>query len=139
MVIYSDRLVPAPHAGCTRGPMIFIRPAYRDDQGLLAHERVHVRQWLAGILVAAALALALWLAVPGWAVLAQSVAVVGLGLHPLVRLVSRRYRLWSEVEAYREQLKHYPIDHSMLFAVFLAERYGLGVSVDSALQLLKEQ
>ena len=46
MVVYANRFVKAGFAGCTKGPVIFIRPEYRSDRGLLEHERVHARQWL---------------------------------------------------------------------------------------------
>lgn len=76
MTFYTDNLIPADSAGCTRGPVIFIRPKYRNDIGLLRHEECHVRQWLRT-----------------------------LGLHSILYLLSKKYRLKAEVEAYREQLK----------------------------------
>lgn len=107
-VIYSDRLVPAGAAGCARGPLVFIRPTSWNDAGLLAHERVHVRQW--------------------WRT---------LGLHSILYLISHHYRLNAEVRAYREQAKHYPDDRRMVFAQFIAEKYGLSVTVLQAYALLK--
>lgn len=62
--------------GQANGPVVRIRPAYRDDEGLLQHELIHVRQW--------------------WRT---------LGLHSLLYLCSKKYRLKAEVEAYREQIK----------------------------------
>ncbi len=43
-MILTTRLIPAPHAAITLGPLILVRPEYRDDAGLIAHERVHQRQ-----------------------------------------------------------------------------------------------
>jgi len=79
LIFYTNKFIPASSAACARGPVIFIRPEYRDDKGLEAHEQVHVRQW--------------------WRT---------LGLHSLLYLVSKRYRLNAEVEAYREQLRYPP-------------------------------
>lgn len=46
MIIYTNYFIPPQHHACTRGPIIFIRPEYRNDKGLLTHEKVHRRQWL---------------------------------------------------------------------------------------------
>jgi hypothetical protein len=46
MIFYTNFLIPSRFAGYTIGPIILIRPSYRDDIGLLAHEKVHVRQFL---------------------------------------------------------------------------------------------
>lgn len=107
MIFYTDRFVPEGSAGCARGPLIFIRPAYMHDMGLIEHERQHVRQWLRTV-----------------------------GLHSILYLASKEYRLKAEVEAYREQLRHYPDDRSLVFAGFLAEKYDLEISVEEAHRLL---
>ena len=44
-VIYTT--IGVPMGGKSFGPLILIRPKYRDDRGLLEHEKVHVRQWWA--------------------------------------------------------------------------------------------
>lgn len=107
MVFYTRRFVPRGFAGCARGPFIFIRPEYRNDRGLLEHEKAHVRQF--------------------WRT---------LGFHGLLKLVSRRYRLACEVEAYRKQLEYSPQDLRH-FARFLATKYGFRLSTDQAVRLLK--
>lgn len=108
-VFYTDRFVPDGFAGCARGPLIFIRPDYRDDKGLLEHEKVHRRQWLGT-----------------------------LSLHSLLYLFVPDYKFRAEVEAYREQLKHYPDDRSKLFAGFIANDYGLDVTEQEALDALRD-
>ena len=35
--------------GTAQGPIIKILPKYKDDEGLLEHERVHVHQWYAAL------------------------------------------------------------------------------------------
>lgn len=109
MIFYTDRFVPDGHAGCARGPFIFIRPQHKGDAGLLAHEKVHVRQW--------------------WRT---------LGLHSLRYLFSRRYRLKAEVEAYREQLKHSP-GNEAVYAVLITARYGLNITITEAYTALGEK
>ena len=108
MIFFTNRFVPKQHQAATRGPLIFIRPAYRDDKGLLEHEKVHRRQWLRT-----------------------------LGLHSLLYLFSEDYLLRAEVEAFREQLKHYPDDRRVKFAWLIAENYNLDITPDEALILLK--
>ena len=76
LLFYTDNL-PENSNGCANAFIIRIRPSCKGDEGLLAHERVHVSQW--------------------WRT---------LGLHSLLYLVSKRYRLRAEVEAYRKQLEY---------------------------------
>jgi hypothetical protein len=112
-VFYTNRFVPTGSAGCARGPLVFIRPEYKGDAGLLAHERVHVWQWFRTI---------------------YSLGVV----HSLLYLFSDSYRLACEVEAYREQAKHYPDDRTPLFAGFISRDYGLSISAVDALKKLRD-
>jgi hypothetical protein len=107
MIFFTNRFIPKGFAGATRGLLIFIRPTYRDDKGLLEHEKVHRRQWLRT-----------------------------LGLHSLLYLFVPDYKFRAEVEAYREQLKHYPDDRSQLFARYIANDYGLSVTEQEALDAL---
>lgn len=106
-VFYTTFGMPANAAGCARGPLIFIRPEYREDKGLLAHEQTHVKQWFCT-----------------------------LGLHSFLYLLVDRYRLWAEVEAYKVQATHYPDDRRPLFAHFISTNYGLSISEADALKLL---
>lgn len=100
IIFYTYYCIPAPHAGVTYGPFVFIKPSKLDDRGLLEHELVHTRQfwnprkWFWGVLK------------------------------------------W-EVEAYREQLKWYTDDRTEIFAGFIATRYGLDITIDEAIALLK--
>ncbi len=105
--IYTDDL-PDGVGGEARGPVIRIRTKYRQDEGIHAHELEHVRQW--------------------W---------VTLGIHSLLYLVVRRYRLWAEVQAYREQMRHQDRHGGYLSlesaAARLANpRYRLGITIDQA-------
>ena len=105
-IIYTDD-IPEEYAGFYDAPFtIKIRPAYRDDIGLLKHELEHYRQFR-----------------------------LTLGLHPLLYKLSKRYRLWSEVQAYRVQLQ-YPGGSAKLFASFICAKYDLDISELDALKLL---
>lgn len=80
MVIYTDKLIPKNSAGLTLGPVILIRPAYKNDVGLLEHEKVHVKQWKRT-----------------------------LGLFWILYAIPK-FRLKYEVDAYKVQLRYSPRD-----------------------------
>jgi hypothetical protein len=109
LTFYTDFGVPDGSAGCARGPVIFIRPKYRNDYGLYRHELLHVKQAIAGFFV----------------------------IHALFYLLWKPYRLWAEVQAYREQARHYAVDRLPKFASFIATGYGLDVTEAEALSMLR--
>lgn len=45
IVFYRSFGVPRGSAGIAYGPIVFIRPEYEGDRGLLEHELVHTRQF----------------------------------------------------------------------------------------------
>ena len=106
IVFYTDRLIPQQFAGCARGPVIFIRPKYKNDKGLLEHEKVHVRQF--------------------WRT---------LGLHGPIYKFSKSYRLKCELEAYSVQLRYSP-NSADAFAKFIAEKYDLDITQAEAKEAL---
>ena len=116
LLFYTEKL-PAGCGGCANGPIIRIRPRYRNDKGLHEHEAEHVRQW--------------------WRT---------LGLHSLLYLVSRKYRLWAEVAAYRVQLQNPPAKDTgeqigcyvELYSTALADKYGLDITAAAARARLME-
>lgn len=79
------------------------------SQALIEHEKVHVRQF--------------W---RSW------------GLMGVLYLLSRRWRLRYEVEAYREQLRHSPPGAARYMAHVLASRYWLKITEEEAYRLLTE-
>jgi hypothetical protein len=137
-VIYSDKM-PDGVAGQARGLMIFIRPAYRGDEGLYQHELEHVIQFVLAGLLAALFILACVSATGGsdygW-------AAAGWCAHPLLYTCVRRYRLICEVEAYREQRRHPDRKGNYLTADDAASRlrspgYGFNLSQAEALAQIK--
>lgn len=106
MVKYWGWMVPPGYAAITLGPVIFMRRRFRDDVALLAHEQVHVRQWQQHRLL-------FW---PRY-------------------LLSRRWRLAYEVEAYRVQVQMAPaaLEHCVQA---LTRGYWLGISEQDARRLL---
>lgn len=108
-VFYTNDFIPSRFGAKTMGPIILIRPQYKDDKGLLEHEKVHVRQF--------------------WST---------LGLFGIPYQLSKKYRLKYELEAYKEQLKYYDTDNKALFASYLATKYNLDITQEEALKLLSE-
>jgi len=107
---YTDS-IPDWQGGYARAWFIRIRPKYRDDIGILEHEKIHVKQF--------------------WRT---------FGLYGLLYLCIKKYRLWSELKAYREQLKYPPANGSdeyrRDYARAIATNYGLDVSEEEAYRLL---
>ena len=127
LTFYTDKYVSEGAAGSTKGPVIFIRPAYRDDKGLYEHELMHVKQWF--VVTAACIAL----------LAATQPVLVGLGLavERLMYTFYPRYRLASEVIAYKEQLRHYADDRTEMFAGFIADNYNLKVTKEEVIEMLR--
>ncbi len=109
LTIITDKTVPYNAAACVRGPFILIRPQYQDDYGLYKHELVHIKQTFKGLLV----------------------------IHGLAYRFLDSYRLKCEVEAYKEQAKHYKDDKLPKFATFISRHYGLNITADEAEKLLR--
>jgi len=95
--------------GSARGPIAQVRPRYiaSGDKGLVNHELRHVRQWWVPMLICALIAVALYLA---GSVMWGLPLFVGLVAHPLMYTMLPRYRLWAEVDAYKEQIKAYGLN-----------------------------
>lgn len=80
------------------------------NRALIEHEKVHVRQF--------------------WR---------SFGLMGVLYLLSRRWRLRYEVEAYREQLRYCPPGAAHGFARTLARKYRLRISEREAYRLLTQR
>lgn len=106
VVFYSNLFVPSNFGATTYGPFIIICPKYKGDEGLLRHELEHVKQF--------------------WH-------------NPLFGLwykFSKKSRLKYEAEAYKEQLKYYPVDKTVVFAGYLVDKYNLGITLEEAVLAL---
>jgi hypothetical protein len=135
IIKYTDNM-PEGVGGYARWFFIAIRPKYRDDVGIHEHELEHVRQWWLPVLICSIAAAVLYS--QGYIDYALYAALVGPSVHPLLYKFIPAYKLWSEVQAYKEQLPHYPDDRTAMFAGFIATRYGLdGVSQEHAEKLLR--
>lgn len=120
LTFYTNKLIPATAAGCVRVfliPVIFIKPEYREDKGLLAHEQQHVDQ--------------------AWDSFFPP-------LHALLYTISKDYRLECEIEGYRTQLRvnketgfRGGRDYTETYADFICNDYGLNVNRQHVIDRLK--
>lgn len=125
--------LPSGFGGTAQGPLIKLLSKYKDDTGLLEHEKTHVRQWYAvlaiGLLLSTLLTLLVSLSL--W-------PLYGLApfLHQLLYKFVRPYRRWCEVKAYRKQIATGGYASNEFAVTTLVEKYDLGLSVDEARALL---
>lgn len=108
LVFYTNRFIPGRFAGVCVGPLILIRPEYRGDKGLLAHEKEHRRQWLSTF-----------------------------GIHSVLYAISKKYRLKSEAKAYARQVEASSIKNLNTFASYIVAKYSLGISLEDAIFAIK--
>jgi hypothetical protein len=102
VIFVTNLFIPARFGAYTFGPIIFVRPEFKDDTGKIEHEKTHVRQF--------------------WRT---------LGLAGLFYVLSKKKRLAYEVEAYKVELTYHP-EKLDQFATALSQKYNLGISVDDA-------
>jgi hypothetical protein len=129
---YTDNL-PEGVGGTAQGPIIRIRPKYKDDKGIHAHELEHVKQWwIATIVSAVLLAAGLYhFQEPLWG------AIGSIGTHGLLYKLIPAYRLWAEVQAHKVQLQYSPTALSH-FAKRIATKYDLDITAEEAENRLRE-
>lgn len=136
MLTFYVSSLPPNFGGIAYGPIVLILEKHRHDAGLYAHERFHVKQWWAFFLLGALASLALHQS-PYW----YFPLILGGGAHALLYLLSDKYKLWSEVQAYKIQLATNPPDWSdctCKYAGYIARHYKLDISAEDAYQLLKD-
>jgi len=133
LTFYVKSLSPNT-GGEARGPIIRILEKYRGDVGIHRHEIVHVGQW--AVLSLLGLPIAYILHQIGRMDL-MGVAFAPMALHGALYSFVPAYKLWAEVQCYREQAKHYADDRLPLFAEFIATHYNLDTTAEQALALLK--
>lgn len=119
--------------GTAQGPLIKMLTKYKNDAGLIEHEKTHVRQWYAVLAVGLLLCTLLTLLVSPtvW-------PLYGLApfLHQLLYKFVRPYRRWCEVRAYRNQIATGGYASAEFAVTALVEKYDLGLTLDEARALL---
>ena len=113
IISYPDSGIKEGSAGTTSGIFIKIRPNYKDDKGLLEHELVHVKQWYRTFT-----------------------------LHSILYKYSSKYRLNSEIEAYKVQLKvnkdEGKQDYADFYSKRITEMYDLDITTFEVKKMLVE-
>jgi hypothetical protein len=133
LVSYVDSLGEV-NAGETRGPLIRIRKDHINDVGLLKHELLHAQQWyIATILTLIAAALLQHNGWPYW----EHVAWLAPGVSGALYILVKPYRLWAEIQCYKEQAKYYEKDYLPKFAKFISTSYSLDITTEKALERLR--
>lgn len=127
LTFYVNSLPPNV-GGRTNMLVIRILEKYRNDEGILEHEKMHVKQWAVASIIGCIIAYMIY----------PPLAGIGIALHGILYKFIKEYRLWAEVAAYKKQLKYYPDDRALLFAEFISTNYNLPISKENALKLLKE-
>lgn len=132
IIRYTDDM-PAWMGGYARWFYVAIRPKYREDKGIHAHELEHVKQWWLTTLLFAIMIAAICYRTE------YTYAYVGLSLsaYQLLYTLVPWFKLHSELMCYREQMKHYSDDRAPMFAKFIATKYNLSITAEEAEQLLR--
>lgn len=125
--------LPNGFGGTAQGPFIKLLPKYKDDVGLIEHEKTHVRQWYAvlGVGLLLCTLLTLLLSPSLWPLYAAAPFLY----QPLYRFV-RPYRRWCEVQAYRKQIETGGYDSNDFAVTDLTEKYDLNLTTGEAKALL---
>lgn len=132
LIKYTNKLANG-FGGTAQGPLIKMLSKYKDDAGLIEHEKTHVRQWYAVLAIGLLLCTMLTLLV-----LPSLWPLYGLAplLHPLLYKFVRAYRRWCEVRAYRKQLALGSYTSNEFAVTALVDKYDLRLEADEARALL---
>jgi hypothetical protein len=131
LTIYTDNLPPNVN-GRTNAFVVRIQPRCKDDVGVHNHEYTHVKQWYK--------VLAIWLAFSALLVAGTydslgytlaPIAVAGIGLHGLLYMFVRSYRLEAEAQAYAEQVRS-GADLDDMANDLAGDIYKLGITQEQA-------
>ena len=138
ITFYTDRLIPERFGAVNVGPISLIRPKYKQDAGLHAHEEAHFTQWLTlAALGPVSAGVAYFAQIDAAQPYLLAVLLVPALFHGVLYKAVAKYRQACEVAAYKAQLKCYPDDRTELFAGFLASKYDLNLGHTEAISLLK--
>lgn len=117
----------------SKGPVIFIRPEYKDNEALYLHELEHIKQFWRMCIPLLCLAGYLYsINNPGFFV----AGMASLLAHNMIYEFSRPYRFWAEAKAYKAQAMGND-DVLPAFAKCLATIYDLRIMPSEALERLR--
>lgn len=123
MIFYSSRVKGGIRLKGT--PFIIINPKHTGDRGLIAHEQEHVKQYLMLFPLGALL----------YPFIGLMCLIACMFVCDLLYTFIPKFRLWSEIRAYKAQLKHGgDINYA---AKVIAENYDLNITAAEALKKLQ--
>jgi hypothetical protein len=132
LTIYTDNLPPNV-GGSAQAFVVKIRPKYKDDAGIHAHEYQHVKQWYKAMAAwVAIIALLTTATYDGLGYAFAPLALTGIGLHGALYLFVRSYRLEAEAQAYAEQVKAGANLDDMAYRLVANDYYKLGITQEQA-------
>jgi hypothetical protein len=140
LIRYTDDM-PQWMGGYAKWFYIAIRPKYKDDKGIHAHELEHVKQWwIVTLLTAAIICGLVWYTQAPIAY--YQYAGISVAMLDLLYSSVDRFKLQCEVWAYKAQLRvnaeQGVKDYTKLYAGWIATKYGLsGVTAERAERLLR--
>lgn len=137
-VFYVDKESIFPNGGLTHAFIIRIAKEYKDDEGLLAHELNHVKNWLVfGLIAFFATCILLSRSVLEQLGVSLNLnyndiftvsGVIGFSFYGLMYVLSKKFRYNQEFQCYKIQLNTYSDTENkprraQLFAGFIKNRY----------------
>ena len=115
--------------------IIYLNPAKRGDEGLLAHEYEHVKQWYLCLAIGLLCAAGVYFLF-GNLLVSLVIAAVSVSLKGILYSYVTSFRKWAEVKAFKRQIAVTEGDHRDFFAAALADNYRLNITSNEALRLL---
>jgi hypothetical protein len=142
MTFYTDRFMADWVGARAIMFLVLIRPKYKADKGIHAHEYMHVKQWWTWVAVSAMLLTALYsvayvlagMGYPDYTDLILPLFGLTIGVFPLLYVTSRSFRLEAEAEAYAAQVEAGADIDDMAYRLCggTKDPYKLGISFDEA-------
>ncbi len=137
LTIYTDRFMADWVGARAIMFLVLIRPKYKDDKGIHAHEYTHVKQWYRwGGLWALLVTIALFIFPDSVQVIVPFYAL-SICLFPLMYVVIPSFRLEAEAEAYAAQVNAGADINDMAHRL-ASPNYKLDISDEEAAMLLLE-
>jgi uncharacterized membrane protein len=137
VTIYTDRFLPDWVGARAIGPFVLIRPKYKDDKGIHAHEYTHVKQWFRWTALWAILVTLALLVLPEAAHIIVPFYGLSVGIFHLMYALVKSFRLESEVEAYAAQVNA-GADLDKMAAALANPNYKFNIGFEEAKNLLRD-
>lgn len=127
LTFYTDKL-PDNVGGAAYAFVVRIRPKYKDDKGIHAHEYEHVKQWwITSFISCAALA-------AGSFAFKYPIELVpfGIAVYSMAYTFIDKYRLYAEAKAFAKQVKPDHSDLESMAARLAGNHYRLHITKTQA-------